>query len=389
MTAKRSDTAEQKLQERLKTAIQRKTRTQRPFPASTFEESINFAKAIYEYGSGKPVRRLSLFDHIKKAPESGPSRQLITNGSKYGLLKGSAGSEHLELTEQGIIAIEEDASPREKAKARVNLAITNIAPFKNLYERFNGNKLPAKAALVDAIKDFEVPEAFAEECVDTFIVNLRYIGLLQTLSGAERILTIDHLLDSLPTTQLATSVINTPIQQSVEKLPITADHAQFETTCFYITPIGEDGSDQRKHADLFLGSIVEPAIEHLGLKLVRADIIDKPGTITKQIIEYIIKARLVIADLSFHNPNVFYELALRHAVRKPVVQIIRASDRIPFDLNQIRTIKIDTSDIYTLVPKIETYRSEISNQVRRALEDPESVDNPITTFYPEFNRHST
>ncbi|QCT97021.1 hypothetical protein [Stutzerimonas chloritidismutans] len=385
MTQKDVATNEKELQGRLEKAIQKRTRTQRPFPASTFEESLEFAKSVYEYGSGKPVRRLSLFDHIKKAPESGPSRQLITNSSKYGLLKGSAGSEHLELTEKGILAIEEDVSPREKAKARISLAISDITPFHKLYEKFSGNKLPAKAALIDAIKDFDVNESFAEEGVDTFVINLRYLGLLQTLSGAERIVTTDHLLDSLPTTQLS-STFSAPSHQASEKLPITADHAQFETACFYITPIGEEGSEQRKHADLFLGSIVEPAIEHLGLKLIRADIIDKPGTITRQIIEYIIKSRLVIADLSFHNPNVFYELALRHAVRKPVVQIIRASDRIPFDLNQIRTIRIDTSDIYTLVPRIETYRSEISNQVRRAMEDPDSVDNPITTFYPDFNK---
>ena len=110
--------------------------------------------------------------------------------------------------------------------------------------------------------------------------------------------------------------------------------------------------------------------------------IDKPGVITRQIIDYLLKSRLVIADLSFHNPNVFYELAIRHTARLPVVQIVRAADKIPFDINQVRTIKIDTSDIYSLVPKIDTYRSEIASQVRRALEDPDSVDNPISTFYP-------
>ena len=289
---------------------------------------------------------------------------------------------------------------REQAKARTQLAVQGIPAFAALYSRFVSNKLPARAALVDAAKDAGVPPGMEEECVDTFIVNLRFVGLLQTLSGAERVVTVDHLLDSLPSTSNrgvgAARPIHTPAAAGAEQaMPVTArnhavvttEHAHFETTCFYVTPIGEDGSEQRKHADLFLGSLIEPALEQFGLRVIRADMIDKPGTITRQIIEYLLRSRLVIADLSFHNPNVFYELALRHAVRLPVVQLVRTEDRIPFDLNQIRTIRIDTSGIHAFVPKIETYRSEIASQVRRALEDPDAVDNPITTYYPGLQVH--
>ena len=52
---------------------------------------------------------------------------------------------------------------------------------------------------------------------------------------------------------------------------ITAEQGRFDAVCFYITPIGEDGSEYRKHSDLFLGSIVEPAIEPFKLKVIRAD----------------------------------------------------------------------------------------------------------------------
>jgi hypothetical protein len=237
--------------------------------------------------------------------------------------------------------------------------------------------------LVDAIKELGVPEEFAEEAVDTFIVNLQFVGLLQTLSGAERILDLDHYLDTLP----ADSGKSTPAfgdKTQTRTALITQETATFETACFYVTGIGEDGTEMRKHSDLFFGSIVEPALDAFGLKLVRADAIDKPGIITRQIIDYLLRSRLVIADLSFHNPNVFYELAIRHAVRLPTVQIIRSQDRIPFDVNQARTIRIDCTDIYSLVPKIDIYRAEIANQVRRALEDPDATDNPITTFYPGF-----
>lgn len=128
--------------------------------------------------------------------------------------------------------------------------------------------------------------------------------------------------------------------------------------------------------------LIEPALREFNLKGVRADQMAKPGMIGKQIVEHILKSRLVIADLSFHNPNAFYELCLRHTTRLPTVQIIRAADKIPFDLNQYRTIPIDIRSVYSLCPKLQTYSAQVANQVRRALEDSESGDNPISLYYP-------
>lgn len=359
----------------------KRKRTLRPFPASTFDEPLDFARRIFEFASGQPVRRLSIFDEIGKSPESGPSRQLVTNANKYGLIQGGYQAEQLVLTDDGAIAANEDAPPKDRTRARVKLAIQDVEIFNALYDRFVNNKLPAKAAIIDEAKKFDLSQDLAEEAVDTFIVNLRSVNLLQTLSGAERIVSVDHLLDTLPGTSPAiippaTTVINATSSQIAPQLP------HYESACFYITPIGSEGSEERKHSDLFLGSIVEPALEPLHLKVIRADSIDEPGVIGRQVIDYLVRSKLVIVDLSFHNPNVFYELAIRHMMKKPVVQIMRSADRIPFDVNQVRTITIDTTDIYSLVPRIETYRSEIASQVRRALENPESADNPISTYYP-------
>jgi hypothetical protein len=359
-------------------------RTVREFPASSFEEALELARAAFDYGSGKAVRRLSLFDHLRKSPESGPSRQWITNANKYGLMSGGYKAEQLDLTPDGVRAVSEDVPSRERARVRVKLAIEDIPPFARLFERFAGNKLPVRNAMVDAIQEFDIPADQAEEAVDTFVVNLRFLGLLQTLSGAERIVNVDHLLDTLPATGASAASALTAQPRTTSAALITATQAQYETTCFYVAPIGAEGSEQRRHSDLMLGSLVEPAMEQFQIKVLRADAIDKPGIITRQVIEYLLRARLVIADLSFHNPNVFYELAIRHASRLPAVQLIRSADRIPFDLNQSRTVVIDTTDIYSLVPRIDSYRAEIANQVRRALEDPDSVDNPITAFHPTF-----
>ena len=362
-------------------AALRKKRSQRAFPASSFEEPLEFAAAVFRIGSGQAVKRLTLFDQLGKSPESGGSRQLIINSGRYGLTRGGAQADNIELTPEGQKAVDEQVASRERVRTRAELAISRIEPFQKLYDKFVGNKLPAHAVLIDAAKDAGIDPDHAAEAVDTFVVNLRFVCLLRTLSGAERIISIDMLLSDLPASpSLASSLTPTMVRSATSV--ITSEHAQFESTCFYISPIGEDGSEARKHSDLFLGSIVEPAMEQFQLKVIRADSIDKPGIITRQIIDYIMRSRLVIADLSFHNPNVFYELALRHALKLPIVQIIRASDKVPFDVNQMRTIHIDTTDIYSLVPRIDSYRAEVANQVRRALEADHIVDTPISIYFP-------
>lgn len=359
------------------------SRKARPFPASLFEEPLTFAKKIYEIGSGQPVKRLTLFDELGKSPESSASRMLLVNGSRYGLTKGGKDSEIIELTVDGRKAVDEQGNAREIARTRAELAVTRIEVFNQLYQRLLNNKLPAHAVLHDILRELEVPTEFIAEAVDTFIVNLRFVGLLKTLSGAERVISIDAMLDELPATiRAARREAAAEIRPAGSTQIITGDQAQFESTCFYIAPIGQEGSDARKHSDLFLGSFVEPALEEFGLTVIRADAIDKPGIITRQIIDYVMRSRIVVADLSYHNPNVFYELALRHAVKRPIVQIARAADSIPFDINQMRTILIDTTDIYSLLPKVDSYRSEISAQVRRALEKDYIVDTPISIYFP-------
>jgi len=74
-------------------------------------------------------------------------------------------------------------------------------------------------------------------------------------------------------------------------------------------------------------------------------------------------------------------MAVRHFAKLPIVQIARKADHLPFDVNQVRTVTIDNTDIYSLIPKLETYQSEIATQVRAAL-DGQPGSNPISVFFP-------
>jgi hypothetical protein len=96
----------------------RRARRTTLFPAASFEEALILANAIQKYAGGQKVRRLTLFDQMKKSPDSEASRQLVVNSNKYGLTKGNYSSEHLELTSDGKLATGVEVSPREKLKAR-------------------------------------------------------------------------------------------------------------------------------------------------------------------------------------------------------------------------------------------------------------------------------
>jgi hypothetical protein len=284
----------------------------------------------------------------------------------------------------------------------LELAIARIEPFNAIYEQFRDSRLPAIAVLRDFLIDREMSPENASECVEIFLANGRDLGLVKTYAGAERLLSFEILLEeyeqklgAVDSDQPVSVVVDTYTPQPVSiasssvgarvtPASVLAEASDLSSACFLITPIGADGSIERQHADLVYGSLIEPALEGLGFRLIRADRISKPGMITAQIIDHLVRAPLVIADLSFGNPNVFYELALRHARRLPVVQIIRSSDHLPFDVGQFRTVIIDMTDIYSLVPQIDSHRAEIARQCRAALDEGGPAENPLSLFYPQF-----
>jgi hypothetical protein len=148
----------------------------------------------------------------------------------------------------------------------------------------------------------------------------------------------------------------------------------FQHECFLIAPIGEEGSDVRRRSDRVLRYIIEPAASELGLSAVRADEIAAPGQITLRVIEHILHARAAVADLTGRNPNVFYELAVRHTARLPVALIVAHDERaLPFDIQQMSTIRFDHTDLESA----DLCRRNIVAHLSAAMRG--AVDSPVTT----------
>lgn len=121
-------------------------------------------------------------------------------------------------------------------------------------------------------------------------------------------------------------------------------------TCFVIMAIGDQEYGSVKVTAKELRSkyddLIKEAIEKArpGLEVARADDIALPGSITTDILTRIMHSDFVLADITHPNPNVFYELGLRHAVR-PGTIIIKDKNgpKPPFDLAHSRYIEYENT----------------------------------------------
>lgn len=141
--------------------------------------------------------------------------------------------------------------------------------------------------------------------------------------------------------------------------------------CFIITPIGEEGSVIRKKTDGLIDNVLEPICNELNMEAIPAHKIDKLGSITNQVVQNVLDSKMVIANLTGLNPNVMYELAIRHAIKKPVVCIAEQGTKLPFDITTERTI-FYSDDMYGAT----RLRSELRDKLQAALSD-KDIDNPI------------
>jgi hypothetical protein len=146
--------------------------------------------------------------------------------------------------------------------------------------------------------------------------------------------------------------------------------------CFVISPIGAAGSVERKNADMALNAIIRPALNESGITfdVKRGDESAEIGMITDHLIAEILESDLIVADLSFLNPNVFYELGIAHSAEKPVIPIAHRETTLPFDNIGCRAVMFDPTDWHSQVEA----KKQIADFARHALAQGSAISNPIT-----------
>ena len=109
----------------------------------------------------------------------------------------------------------------------------------------------------------------------------------------------------------------------------------------------------------------------------RSDEIHVPGSITKEIVTSLHTADLVIADLTGHNPNVFYELGVVHSAGRPTIMITQQIQELPFDINTYRVHPYTASD-----DGLSKLRDYLYQTILDVLAHRKSLTNPVLDFAP-------
>ena len=114
-----------------------------------------------------------------------------------------------------------------------------------------------------------------------------------------------------------------------------ADIEAIKKTVFFVTRIGKEDSIERIRSDDLMDLLLVPVVRELdpGLTVIRGDKMSPVGRITDNIVHHLIYSAVIVADTTGRNPNVFYEVGVAHAFRRPIVLIVDDADAIPFDIH--------------------------------------------------------
>lgn len=154
-------------------------------------------------------------------------------------------------------------------------------------------------------------------------------------------------------------------------------------TCFVVMGFGKKTdypTGRVLDLDKSYRDIIKPAAVAAGYQCMRADEIQHAGNINVPMYQQLLNADVVIADVSTYNPNAFYELGVRHAL-KPYTTITIAEDKLvfPFDVGQIAIRKYHHLGEGIDYEEVERMRAELQKAIE-IVGAQAACDSPVYTF---------
>lgn len=135
--------------------------------------------------------------------------------------------------------------------------------------------------------------------------------------------------------------------------------------CFVLMPF--DDSYKEIYTDVY-----KVVCKNHNIECWRVDEISRPGSITKDIVEGILDADIVIADLTSRNPNVFYELGIAHSVGNKTIMTSQSIEDVPFDIANYRVILYKQS-----ITGAKELRSKLDLSITELLKALDQTNNPL------------
>ncbi len=352
-------------------------------PRKTLEEALKIATAIKE-NYGKEATWEQIASAMKVSPKTPGSKYLLWAATAYGVVdKDDKGNYSVTETGRKILSRTYEGEDREG----IVKAISTPATLARFYSDYSSALLPTQDIFRNVLTEkYGIPKNRVDEAITLILSNARYAKLIDEQSDGKLKLRSANVAVGVGTEPDQKAASPTSPTDQMDSSSGDQPSTEYQKACFIITPIGDDNSAERKHADAMLRHLITPVLEQFKITPIRADKISKPGHITKQVVEHIAFCRLCITDLSFGNQNAHYEIGIRHTLKLPSIQIIRKGDKIPFDIQQGRTIIIDTSDPYTIMDRILSAKAELSEHVKALLESKGNrEESPITMYLPSLS----
>jgi nucleoside 2-deoxyribosyltransferase len=314
-----SDSAEETADK--KAANARAERVERPFPRRSLEEALRVPKAIRDGNGGNAWAAEQVATALHIGAKSSNLKILLAAAADFGLTTGKSPTAQIALTDLGRDAVYPSSAESEAAAVRE--AFNRIDVFRKVLEHYGGNNLPERQFLDNTLqKDYGLHRDALDEFVDLFEKNCRTAKIGKELPAADTA--------ASSTNGQSTAVVSTATPKA---------KAGSRPVCFIIMPFTERHDD---HEVGFFTEVLEqlfnPALEAAGFEP-RTALQQGSDVIQATIVNALLDADMVLADLTEHNPNVLFELGMRMHTEKPVALVRAKGTGKVFDVdNMLRVV---------------------------------------------------
>lgn len=315
------------------------------YPRHAVRKALRIPRAILDQNAGHACsdREAAKYSGVGY---HGPFTVELSSALKYGYLSRPQAGQ-VELTDLAKKVLRPQSQTDDLDGVRQ--AVLNAPKIADVYKHYRGENIPDEPFFGNALLEtFGIPKEKQEEFKGIFLESLEDAKLVEDRGDKKRVVDVSQ-----------GAGVDADTDGTLKRLE-RAVQVQSGDACFVMMPFAEPIGSYYK-------SVYEPAIKKAGLRPVRADDdMFTTGKIVDQIYSGIRGAKILVAELTGRNPNVFYELGLAHALEKPVVLVSSNEKDVPFDVQHIRVIYYNVFDPFWG----EKLISKIAENILSALQNP-------------------